>query len=339
MTRSVRCTVISEDEYRTNIVDYGPYKINILAEGDSWFSVNGRRANNLLMALATPAPALIVNFAHPGDLIKKITRITRKSYLRRILLGSTRTEWDLIFLSGGGNDLIDNLSKITRPASPSKSPTDPRSWIDQTALNNTAAEVADAFRKFASFRDGTAHHDIPILVHTYDYATPRNISRSFFGVRLGPWMHPVYRKLNVPMGMRPIINDYLVNKIADTLLDLQHGISQPPIRKFFVCDTRGVLTPASSDPSHASADWWDEIHPSERGYEKLANARVNAALEAALALSPRIGAGSSIPMWSPRQSTLQPSRVRVRKGQSKDVPAPPSGASEPQRSSHATRTP
>src|SRR5690606_37774145 len=149
--------------------------------------------------LATSGSSIIVNFSYPGDLIKRMRSVARKSYLRGVLLDSTRVDWDLLLLSGGGLDLIDRMPGIVRSDLPTEQPTEPESWVDADVLRATIREVVDSFRELASLRDETVHRDMPILVHTYDYATQRNISRSFWGVRLGPWLYPVYRMLKVPM--------------------------------------------------------------------------------------------------------------------------------------------
>lgn len=288
MTKLVRCEVISEDEYRWNNVNYGPYRFNILAEGDSWFSVNGRRANNLLLALSAPGTSMVVNFSRPGDLIKEIAQVSKKkNYLRNVALDSKDVYWDALLLSGGGNDIMANRKSIIRKPSSTESVTEPESWVNTRALDATLSRVVDSFSEFASIREGTAHQDLPILIHTYDYATPRNVSRSFFGIRLGPWLHPIFRDLNTPMGMRPIVSDHIFNRLANVLLDLQYGTTGTPIPNFYVCDTRGVLTPASSNASHGSVDWYDEIHPTKKGYEKLAGERMNAELDVVLRKSPR----------------------------------------------------
>lgn len=285
MGKLVRCEVIAEDDYRCNAVDYGPYKFNILAEGDSWFSVNGRRADNLLKSLQTPGPSIIVNHAYPGDPIKKISQLAKRSHLRKIFIDSADVFWDTLLLSGGGNDVIDDLKAIVRMPEPFTCVTNPANWVSEKELTSTLSRVADAFRAFSFYRKGTVHERLPILAHTYDYATPRNIARRFFGVRKGPWMYPVYKAIDAPLRMRPLITDYIFNRLADCLLDLEHG--DDPIPDFHVCDTRGVLIPASADLSHRNIDWHDEIHPTRIGYEKLANARMNESLLAALEASPR----------------------------------------------------
>jgi len=120
---------------------------------------------------------------------------------------------------------------------------------------------------------------VPIVTHTYDYATPRNARARFVFGHLGPWLHKALNDCNVPKERWGDVANYLVDKLAEGILDLEDGPAG--INDFHVVDTRGTLTPADLGGTGDNNDWQNEIHPNGQGYEKLA-VKVEAQLEALL---------------------------------------------------------
>jgi hypothetical protein len=59
------------------------------------------------------------------------------------------------------------------------------------------------------------------------------------------------------------------------------ALSADPLNNFHIVDTQGTLTPASPEDLASRGDWADEIHPSARGWRKLA-AKIGRALDALL---------------------------------------------------------
>ncbi len=242
----------------------------LLAEGDSWFTVSGLPAFNLLFALRFHKPTEIVNLAQPGDQIRKMVQIAASSSLRRALSpGGPR--WDGILLSGGGNDLIDEADDILLDKADHRpNGTDPADFCDQTKLRALIEDVQDAYRKIAAMRDGPRGpgSQVPMLTHTYDYATPRNAPARFFFARLGPWLFTALKASEVPESHRVAVADYLADTLADGLLALSKGPNA--IKNFHVVDTRGLLKRAQLGHPGDSNDWQNEIHPNDDGYKKIA---------------------------------------------------------------------
>lgn len=242
----------------------------LLAEGDSWFTVSGLPPFNLLFALRFHKPTEIVNLAQPGDQIRKMVQIAANSSLRRALsAGAPR--WDGILLSGGGNDLIDEaddilLDKADHPANAN----DPADFCDQTKLRSLIKGVQGAYRTIAAMRDGPQGpgSKVPMLTHTYDYATPRNAPARFVFARLGPWLFRALKASEVPESHWVAVADYLVDTLADGLLALSKGPNA--IKNFHVVDTRGLLKRAQLGHPGDSHDWQNEIHPNDDGYKKIA---------------------------------------------------------------------
>lgn len=254
----------------------------LLAEGDSWFTLNTTplpgKPQNLLHQLRFHKATEIINLARPGDHIRRMAAIASNPALAQALSGAGR-RWDGILLSGGGNDFIEEakhilLRKTQRPTGAR----DPADFCDQGRIRALVDEIQHAYRRIAALRDrptgpGTR---IPILTHTYDYATPRDAPARFFFQRLGPWLITAMRQGEVPRQHWVSIADYLADTLAEALLDLTRGPNA--IRNFHVVETRNTLKRAKLGTRGDSNDWLNEIHPNAIGYDKLAQ-RIEPVLE------------------------------------------------------------
>jgi lysophospholipase L1-like esterase len=244
--------------------------LNLLAEGDSWFTISGLPAYNLLFELRFRKQTRIVSCALPGDTIKHMSEIVKNPQLRAAL-GVGGGRWDAIFLSAGGNDLIDAADEILLPkARRTANPQGPRDYCDGPRLDNLIKEIQDGYRRIADARDapGAAARGVPMLTHTYDYATPRNAPARFFFGYLGPWLMQALKDREVPSTDWVPVADYLTDALAKGILALTSGGNDIPA--FHVVDTRHSLTRADSKDRGDSHDWQNEIHPNGGGYEKLA---------------------------------------------------------------------
>jgi lysophospholipase L1-like esterase len=182
------------------------------------------------------------------------------------------SSWDLILLSGGGNDLIDDADDIllpprARPAAPSG----PVDYCDPARLAQLTDEVQTGYRSIVALRDapGSTAPGKPIVAHTYDYPTARNSPARFVLVPvLGPWLYRALTHSEVPQAEWVSVTDYLVDQLAEAILALAAGPNALP--NFYVVDTRGTLKRARPGSLGEDGDWMNEIHPSIDGYKKLA---------------------------------------------------------------------
>ncbi len=265
-----RPSIISWTDYlRQDGLPYCP-DLTFLAEGDSWFTVSGFPAYNLLFELRFNKSAVIVNCGMPGDTIKHMAQIEKNRSLREALSAGARC-WDGILLSGGGNDLIEEIDDIVLPKNRRPSVvSDPSQYCDQARLNNLVVEVQRSFRNIAALRDreGGPGKGVPIFVHTYDYVAPRNAPATFIFGALGPWLFPVLRDREIPGSDWMPLSNYLIGILAEGIVELETGDN--PISDFYAVDTRNTLKPAELGQSGDSQDWQNEIHPNGGGYEKLA---------------------------------------------------------------------
>jgi len=246
------------------------YDTLILAEGDSWFTIGGLFAPNLLMSLRFHKATLILNCASPGDTIVHMSALAHNYVYKEAFRYDYA--WDAILLSGGGNDLIDRADEIILDAAQRKGRTlsGPADYCDQDRLERLIGDVQQGYRTLVSVRDaspGPASR-APIFVHTYDYPTPRNAPARFIVGNIGPWIYKALNQSGVPEQDRVGVSDYLFDRLAQGILALRH--QTPALENFHVIDTRNTLVRAGLDTVGNSGDWLNEIHPNEDGYKKLA---------------------------------------------------------------------
>lgn len=244
------------------------FPLKLLAEGDSWFSMNAIPAANLLEQLRFEKDNIIVNCAKPGDTIRNMVKMRNDNAFQ--LEVESGIKWNAILLSGGGNDVIDDAKWII-PASATKQAAGKAAedYCDTTQLKKTLDLVIDGYEKLLSLRDGAKStcKDAPVLIHTYDYATPTNAPAKFFdvvGLR-GPWLQPAMLTAQIPQSEWNKVSDFILGSLAARLLKL-HKKS----RNVTVVNTLGTLTRAKLGATGNSNDWSNEIHPNRGGYAKIA---------------------------------------------------------------------
>ncbi|TFW09504.1 hypothetical protein E4K72_05525 [Oxalobacteraceae bacterium OM1] len=89
--------------------------VQILAQGDSWFSIGALppfATTNLLMEMTFALPTCIVNCAHPGDTLAHMVNWRADPQFAVLVAGPRAWRWNAIFLSAGGNDLIDAIGVL-----------------------------------------------------------------------------------------------------------------------------------------------------------------------------------------------------------------------------------
>jgi hypothetical protein len=254
------------------LISFGDYGIHILAEGDSWFSwsqLNLAPSSNLLQQLDFDVPSLVVNYAYSGDTIVRMADFFRNA---GFFIEMRSQKYDVILLSGGGNDLIDALYDydndaplILQPAVGNRN--DPRAYIDWAKLDVLSGYITANFRQIFRYRSHgpAANAGTPIVLHTYDYSTPRDAPANFMGMpAAGPWLLPALQKIDTPEALYIPVTRLLFDAMAATLLALHD-----PADNVYVVDTRGTIQPAALNTSGRSGDWINEIHPTTEGYAHL----------------------------------------------------------------------
>ena len=251
-------------------VDPAFYKQFILAEGDSWFTLGGIPTSNLLWSMRFHQRTMIVNCGRPGDTIKHMSDIEGNHNFRQALADKD-IKWNLILLSGGGNDLIDNAKNIIKDKIErgNARPQNIKDYCHQDVLDNLITSIQNSYKNVFAFKESQAQGQAkgkPVVIHTYDYSTPRNAPARFFSVSLlGPWLYKAFTKKEVHKEDWNSLSDYLIDHLAEGILALAN--QQENIH---VVNTRGLLTRAAQDTEGEDGDWLNEIHPDHDGYCKLA---------------------------------------------------------------------
>jgi len=261
--------------------DFALFRLKLLAQGDSWFSINGLSlftASSLLMRLKFSVDTVAVNCADPGDILKHMVDWRRDPFFFRYFGAGANFEeqWDALLLSGGGNDLIDAIGVPPQDANGVPHTTSERLLLTpaERAANGPIsryvspdgwavfrAHILQQYQALGAMRANSGRNqNTPIFTHCYSYAQPRDVGAG----PLGPWLFPALVAYAVPPG------DWLA--LSEHFIDLLHDevITQTGLPNFHILDSRAMIPPAAADPDVADPDWLNEIHPTAHGYDLIA---------------------------------------------------------------------
>lgn len=251
----------------------------VLVEGDSWADhpLVPNLSWNLHQYLGHKVN--ILNISQSGDLVFNMAHGKQFNTLKAYL-ASSHFDFDLLLLSGGGNDILVNdqpefkLERILKPSQQS----DPRFFIDEGAWKASLDRVELSYvRILDAAKDANPH--LKIHGHCYDYIYPRDKGADIIVIpdALGPWVYPVMQHIQVT-------DQQLQRNIIKCLLDdfaAMLGSLKARYPQFDFSNTLGIL------PDHSNWDlnlpnWDDEIHPNGKGFAKLVNERVGPDVKARL---------------------------------------------------------
>ncbi len=236
----------------------------VIAEGDSWFAYPPRALiagppSNVIDHLKNMRRYNLLQLAISGD--ESVDMLTGSSKFRLIRL-LEKYEVDTLLFSGGGNDVVGakDFEFFLRSGVSSN---DWRSYLYMDRLERRLRMVGDSYRDLIDYcRSYSRNPDLRIVTHTYDYARPDPQGARFLGGIIDgkSWVYPYLRDVGVPRAFDQTIVNHLIDALAGQLLDLEARFPDT----LRVADTRGTLTPGSDKL------WVNEIHPSEKGFRKIA---------------------------------------------------------------------
>ena len=248
-----------------NGFDPSPPKYRILVEGDSWVS------HPLLRNLAHQLDILggddfgILNLAVPGDTAANLLEKNGRQLKQVGQLIATKTygyEFDLIFISAAGNDIVgDELMDYVDEYSADID--DPATLLN-TAFDKAVETAVKGYENLIRLRNKSrANKTTPIVTQAYCYVKPRLVGTKFFGRSFGKgWIKRYLDLKKIPAKHQPAMVVEMLSRFHDRLVQLEAKYSG-----FYVVDTRKALL--KSGKPHLP--WFhDEIHPTNEGFRKVA---------------------------------------------------------------------
>ena len=110
---------------------------------------------------------------------------------------------------------------------------------------------------------------IAIFLHGYDFAVPdgRAVINIPFGFHfVGPWLKPAFVNKGITeVAVQQRVIDFLMDRLNKTISAVAKKRSSDNVHHI---DVRGTLT--KSKPGYRK-DWANELHPTGRGWKKVAN--------------------------------------------------------------------
>lgn len=242
----------------------------VLIDGDSWVSHPFPNVTNISHQLdILNRDILILNYANPGDEALEILRPKGKRYkkLKQILKDRAwKQDFDLIFLSMGGNDIVG--PEIIKKRFVKNKKTNPNLHGHELISKhyyNMLSKIINKYKAFIEMKNSAGFNSkTPIVTHTYGYLLPRKIGTTFLSIKFNEgWVKVYLDKLHITDERE----QYLVIKgMLDSFADRLHALEKE-CENFHVIDTRKILTGADGKPDLRC--WHDEIHPNKNGFKKI----------------------------------------------------------------------
>ncbi|MDJ0811193.1 MAG: SGNH/GDSL hydrolase family protein [Desulfobacterales bacterium] len=246
-----------------------PNRLNIVAEGDSWFAypkkwlIAGKPANLIdHLSKETHLKANFYCMASNGDEAVDMVSGRQKHDLVRVLRwheqGKNRKPVDLLLFSGGGNDLVgeNDFERFLKRYQTSF--TTGRQCVNLQRLNRKIRQIGLAYQELLDIRDHYSPNTL-VMTHTYDYPYPSNTGAEFLGglIKTKAWMKRFMEDDNIPDHLQADVIKVFMDAMGDELKRVEAARQD-----IIVVDSRGTLT--------GKKEWLNEIHPTSNGFKAIA---------------------------------------------------------------------
>lgn len=225
-------------------VEQNPNLFRIVSEGDSWFQ--HPLVTDTIDHLTAYYPVYCL--AAAGDTLRNITLASGTPPVEEYVAAVTAQKPALLLLSGGGNDILGEQFRRYIKEGVSEA-VDPASYLEELLtkdLDSLQAMYRSIFQKMKS-----AHPNLKILVHGYDYITPLSVTDKGW---LGRYM--IEKGIKSAIIRKAILKHILVEfntRLKEVVEDFPDTVSY--------IATLGTV---------ADDEWYDEIHPNGVGFGKVA---------------------------------------------------------------------
>ena len=266
--RSLKLSASTNNPHQfKRMLQFIPDRVNIVAEGDSWFDyprehlIGGPPANVIdHIQRRTRYKANLLRLASNGDEAVEILSGGQRFELCGILEDAVEREnpVHLLLFSGGGNDFVgryvlDRLLKLD-----ASDATTPEACFRPGALDERFKQIEHGYKDLIH-ACAKYSPDTVIVTHTYDRPFPDGRPAEFLkAIKRGPWMKPFLVDAKVPHALRRPVVLHMIDRFAE----LVKGLALEHPERFIVVDTRMTL--------RRKRLWKDELHPTSEGFEALA---------------------------------------------------------------------
>ncbi len=236
---------------RYNILKNDPDRFRIVAEGDSWFQYPILLQDTIDQLYKAYA---IRSFAEAGDTLANY--IKKKEYLDAI--GEEKAK--LFLVSGGGNDVLGDEFKFFLRETPDTGDTTPKRYLNEKFFETMTTLSEQYEEMFTELLD--RYEDLHIMMHCYDFIIPVD-------TEVTPKKQSWSGKHMIAKGIKPQAKrEELIHFILDEFAKRLEGLvgkldkNEKYKNKVTFVDTRGLVDRNS---------WFDEIHPTDEGYQLVGN--------------------------------------------------------------------
>ncbi|MFN7694374.1 MAG: hypothetical protein ACK5O3_10075 [Burkholderiales bacterium] len=259
-----------------------------LVEGDSWFSMGSFPPKatypNLLSAIKLSDDVQYVNLAKPGAVMVRMAKRREEDPFFEPLLGpKEKRYWGAVFLSGGGNDLIDLLGVSPKDENGQPRPAKDRllwtgeeagpvgsldRYISGKGWEEFSRYLHEHYKIVAAIRDSGRSSSRPIVAHTYSTPTARDAGSR--GGK-GGWLYPKLVTYGIPAADRQPLTELIFGMLRTLLLSFDSDSnSDRAIPRLHVFDSAAIpLIKAPPGSVGDKGDWINEIHLNAKGYRKI----------------------------------------------------------------------
>jgi hypothetical protein len=270
---------------------------HLILEGDSWFSYPVY--DEVTEVLRDEFNYNTRNAAHQGDTAQEIAYLPGQlSHFASLFedLVADKHVARAILLSCGGNDVMDALAALMNPKGSGGAVWHP-AVVQAVIHEQVPLAIAALVGRAVALSEQHFRQRRPVLVHGYGNPVPDGRGFKFVATLAGPWMKPVFvRKGRASVEDDEIVEELQANANAieelmaifnDTILP---GLAATANQQFgaevvHYVDVRGVLSSHLEDDDYRN-DWANELHPTGKGFQKVARAIDEAIRRAAPVIPP-----------------------------------------------------
>lgn len=244
--------------------------LRIVDEGDSWFQYP-LLLDDTIDQLGRDEDKAIFSLSGAGDLLGDMA--DRREYVEAL----EQTAAPVLLLSGGGNDLLGGgrFASVLLPYAADKGPEE---LLNLPLLEVELRKAIQAYRRILT-EVGRRFPAVRVFGHAYDLPYPQSDGR---------WIGKPLSERGIPHDTGRLIVELVLNRFAADLADLQVQFGN-----FRFVDLRGKV-------DRGRQSWFDELHPKNPGYGRVAEAFREAIAEAvslgALESASAAPAGTAIPV-------------------------------------------